>query len=118
MKLILPLLFLLFFSAQTFSQTEKSSAKPMDLNDNPEQLKSILDNSYKINSFSVKVSEYYGLEAQILNILADKVIPLSCPKTTSGGYSDKSKYIADLNIWLDKNQALVKSDKKNSLITE
>lgn len=121
MKLILPLLFLLFFSSKTFSQTDKSSAQPVDLKNDPEYLRLLeaSQNFQKARTSSVSlslVSEYFGLDSKIAGFFIDNQIPATFPK--SAGYTNRNQYITDLNVWLDKNQNLLKLDKKNNLITE
>lgn len=115
MKLILSLLFLLVFSSNYFSQTENKSQRPKDIKDNPDYLKA-LEREKHIGNANIQVSEYFGLESTIKVLFINDIIPVSFP--TSLGYSDKNKYIENLNSWLKNNQSLVKTDKKNVLISE
>jgi hypothetical protein len=67
-------------------------------------------------SKQVQISEYFGLEEQILSFLTTKEIPAQLPKAT--GYATKAKYIESLNTWMKENSSFVLPEKKNQLITE
>ena len=115
MKLIYTLIFLFGLSTTIFSQTESHTQKTKDIKDNPQYLK-FLEMQKSKGIANIQVSEYFGLESKITPLLINEVIPTALPKSL--GYSDKSKYIETLNLWLKENQNFVKADKKNTLIVE
>jgi len=67
-------------------------------------------------SKQVQVSEYFGLEEQILSFLIKKEIPSQFPKSTNA--ESKSKYIETINAWIKENTSFILPEKKNQLITE
>ena len=67
-------------------------------------------------SKTVKVSEYAGLEDQILSFLVNKEIPTQLPKARS--FETRSKYVAALNTWIKENPSFIIPEKQNQIITE
>lgn len=113
MKKITLFLFFIFLSVCAFSQT--SNERPRDIKDNPQYLKAVEMEKIRSNG-TIQVSEYFGLENKITDVLVNNTIPTSFP--TSITYSDKAKYVETINAWLKQNPSFVKADKKNSVITE
>lgn len=67
-------------------------------------------------SKTVKVSEYSGLEDQILSFLVTKEIPSQLPKARS--FETRTKYVSALNSWIKENPTLILPEKQNQIITE
>jgi hypothetical protein len=110
------ILFSFFLLACSLSQAQNSTELP----NNPRLIKANEAKQARIaeqnESKSVKVSEYFGLEDQILSFLVTKEIPNQLPKAK--GYATKAKYVESLNVWMKENPSLVLPEKQNQLITE
>ncbi len=111
-KITLCLLFI-FLSVCAFSQT--ANERPKDIKDNPQYLKALEMEKIRSNN-AIQVSEYFGLENKITDVLLNNSIPSSFPRSLT--YSDKTMYVETVNAWLKQNPSFVKADKKNVIITE
>lgn len=83
---------------------------------NPKLIKANEKKLAGTQSAQVKVSEYYGLEEQILSLLINKEIPKQLPKST--GISSRTKYVEVLNKWIKENPSFILPEKQNQVITE
>lgn len=113
MKKITLCFFFLFLTVCVFSQTVNE--RPKDIKDNPQYLKALEMEKIRSNG-TIQVSEYFGLENKITDVLLNNTIPDSFPRSIT--YSDKTKYVETVNAWLKENPSFVKADKKNIIITE
>ena len=103
----------LFLTICSFSQT--ANERPKDIKDSPLIKARIEQQQLNVKS-DIKVSEYFGLESNITDVLLNNSIPSNFPKSIT--YTEKAKYIEVINLWLKQNPSFVKTDKKNAVITE
>ena len=111
MKTLFSLSLVLFTSIACFSQVERTK----DIKDNP-IIKERLAGNYSQIKADIKVSEYFGLETKIEQLLINNFIPSSFPKSI--GIVSKSEYIDIANKWLKQNDSFIKPENKTLLITE
>jgi hypothetical protein len=97
-----------------FSQSENNQNQ--QLPNNPRLIKANEIKQERLNNKSTKVSEYYGLEDQILDFLVVKSIPTGLPKGVT--YTNKSEYIQSVNKWMKDNSSFILPEKQNQIITE
>lgn len=62
------------------------------------------------------ISSYFGYEETLKSYFIGNVIPAETPKSETFVY--KSAYVKVLNEWISKNKNLLKTEYKNSLISE
>lgn len=109
-------LFSIFLAICSLSQAQTSIEMP----NNPRIVKANEIKQARIaeqnESKTVKLSEYSGLEDQILSLLVNKEIPAQLPKAK--GFETRTKYVAALNNWMKENPSFVLPEKQNQLITE
>lgn len=103
----------IFLSVCAFSQT--ANERPKDIKDNPQYLKALEMEKIRSNT-TIQISEYFGLENKLTDVLVNNTIPNTFPKSIT--YSDKTKYVETVNAWLKQNPSFVKADKKNVIIAE
>lgn len=111
MKTFFSVVTILLMSSKCFSQVERTK----DIKDNP-IIKERLAGNYGQIKADVQVSEYFGLESKIQQILINNTIPASFPKAI--GVPTKSQYIEMANKWLKENDNFIKAENKTTLITE
>jgi hypothetical protein len=100
-----------------FSQTEVR--KKPDPNTDPglaEFIKRHDDNQAKLKAQDASQGLYYGFEATLKSYMESNIIPASLPQAT--GYTNKAEYVKAVNVWLSENKQYLKTEYKNSLITE
>lgn len=110
--------FITFFmiGGMSFGFSQAENTQNQQLPNNPRLIKANEIKQSRLNGKDVKVSEYFGLEEQILSVLVNKTIPSGLPKSLT--YSSKSDYLAVVNKWLKDHPAFVLPEKQNQLITE
>ena len=74
------------------------------------------DAATKSSGVATSNSMYFGYDEKLKSIFSDGTINSQTPK--SEGFASKKEYVAVLNDWLSKNKHLLKSEHKNSLISE
>jgi hypothetical protein len=97
-----------------YSQAE--TLQNQQLPNNPRLIQANELKQSRLNEKNVKVSEYFGLDEQILGFLRNKQIPSGLPKSTT--YSSKTDYIKAVNKWMKDNSSFILPEKQGQIITE
>jgi hypothetical protein len=115
MKKLLLIPVICFLSQISFGQTNITAHKKTNSATDPKlaEFKSRHDAVTEKNSQSIEAAEYFGY-AETLKSYFSNGISKETPK--SDGSLTKDQYLKVLNDWISKNQYLVKTEYKNSLI--
>jgi hypothetical protein len=105
-KLLFFLLFLCCVQLSKAQSTENRKNKPLFINNQGIQGKSV----------SAENSIYYGFDNKIKEMMLDNNIPEKFP--TKESYADKKSYLNVANEWLKAHQALVKPEFKNTTLKD
>jgi hypothetical protein len=116
MKKLLLVPVICFLSQISFGQTNVTAHKKTNSASDPQlaEFKSRHDVVTAKNAQSIESAEYFGYAETLKSYFNNGVIPKETPK--SDGTLIKEQYLKVLNDWISKNQYMVKSEYKNSLI--
>ena len=105
-----------FIGQISFAQTNIEVQKKVESANDPKlaEFKARHADITEKNAQSIESANYFGYNETLKSYLSNGTIPSETPK--SDGTLSKEQYVKVLNDWISKNQHLVKSEHKNSVI--